>query len=234
MTNSIINLDELYQSIYEKGVNAITNHNEYVDLTIDDSSDTRMGLTLTIRPHAENDGIVACKNIENFIDELKEIEREQYYYPQEDFHITLLDLVVARQDFKYTKEQVEACITIAKEAIKDMKPLHIEFQGAVASDGAILIKGYYQDEFEMLRQKIRTEIDKSILPHDERYPARSCHMTVSRFRKQIKNRDKLQEKIMEYRNSYFGELKVKKIELVCHNWFDSKKEILAEFLLAED
>lgn len=230
----MIELEAIYQSIYDKGRNAIQNYKEYIDETIDDPLDTRMGLTLTIRPCIENNGKDVNAKIEEFIDELRKIDGEQYYYPQEDFHVTLLDLIVARQGFQYTTEQVDACMSIAVEAIKNVKPLEIEFKGAVASDGAILIKGYYQDEFEMLRQKIRAEIDKSILPHDERYPARSCHMTVSRFRKQIKNRDKLQEKIMEYRNSYFGALKVKKIELVCHNWFDSKKEILAEFLLTEE
>lgn len=229
MECSIIDLDSIYLGIYEKGRNAIQNQKEYIDPMIDNLSDTRMGLTVTIRPCVENEGLEVSENIERFIKELAIVEKEQYYYPKEDFHITLLDLIVARKDFKYTKEQVDACVSVVREAIKGVTPLEIEFRGVVASDAAVLIKGYYQNEFEALRQKLRAEIDKSILVHDERYPAKSCHMTVARFRKRLQNRKELLEKLSEYKNSYFGIIKVNKMELVYHNWFDSKKEILEEF-----
>ena len=127
MECSIIDLDSIYLGIYEKGRNAIQNQKEYIDPMIDNLSDTRMGLTVTIRPCVENEGLEVSENIERFIKDLAIVEKEQYYYPKEDFHITLLDLIVARKDFKYTKEQVDACVSVVREAIKGVTPLEIEF-----------------------------------------------------------------------------------------------------------
>ena len=75
----------------------------------------------------------------------------------------------------------------------------------------------------------RAEIDKSILVHDERYPAKSCHMTVARFRNGYKTGKSFWKNYLNTKNSYFRIIKVNKMELVYHNWFDSKKEILEEF-----
>ena len=62
MECSIIDLDiSIYLGIYEKGRNAIQNQKEYIDPMIDNLSDTRMGLTVTIRPCVENEGLEIMK-----------------------------------------------------------------------------------------------------------------------------------------------------------------------------
>ncbi|MBP1756886.1 MAG: hypothetical protein H6Q59_3284, partial [Firmicutes bacterium] len=43
-------LDSLYEGILVRGIDCVRKHKEYIDHHIDDAADTRMGITLVIRP----------------------------------------------------------------------------------------------------------------------------------------------------------------------------------------
>ncbi|WP_195987042.1 2'-5' RNA ligase family protein [Clostridium sp. D53t1_180928_C8] len=219
-------LENLYESIMNKGITAIENNKEYVDSLIEDKTDTRMGITLAIRP-SEN----LKKEIMNIERKIREVENNQYYYPENDYHITLLDIITARQGFIYTTEQVENCKKITINAVKDLKQFEIKLKGVIASDGAIMVKGFYEVEMELLRQRLRQSILDNNMNLDERYPTISSHITIARFKNKIQERKGLIEILKEYENYDFGTLKVSEIELIYHNWYDSKKEVLEKYII---
>ena len=223
-------LEALYDDITDRNRSQILAGHEYIDTTIDDPGDTRMGLTLTIRPHGVN-GEAAASSISETLEKIRGIEPEQYFYPARDFHITLLDLITARSDFHYMQEQLQACIQIAETALAGMRPFAIQFRGLAISNAAVLVRGYYDVAFAQLRQRLRQAIDNSILPHDERYPARSAHMTVVRFRQALAHRQALFDFIEQSRDMVYGSIEVRQVELVYHNWFDSRKEKKKKFIL---
>lgn len=67
--------------------------------------------------------------------------------------------------------------------------------------------------------------------HDERYPAKTAHVTVMRFRQPLAHAQALLDFIEREQQADYGSLTVRQVELVYHNWFDSKKEILQAFYL---
>lgn len=225
-----VDLAALYAGITKQNRDALLAGDEYVDQTIDDPDDTRMGLTLTIRPHGLN-GEAAAEKISAVIRKLAAIEPGQYFYPASDYHITLLDLLSARAGFHYTQAQVQACIEVAAKALSGLRPFAINFRGLAISKAAVLVCGYYEDAFWQLRQRLRQAIDESILPHDERYPAQTAHITIARFRQPLARAQALLDFIEHEQQADYGSITVRQVELVYHNWFDSKKELLHTFYL---
>lgn len=61
---------------------------------------------------------------------------------------------------------------------------------------------------------------------EERYKTFSSHITVTRIPEKLKNPYNY-IKAMETKK-LFGSMKVASLELVYHNWYDSKKTVLAE------
>lgn len=216
-----MDLELLYADIMNRGKNKILLSEEATDKTIDDSKDSRMGLTLVIRPPYE-----LQERMCTVINELEDIEPEQYFYPAEDFHITLFDIITARQGFRYTEEQKNSCSRLAKSVLSQADSFRISLNGVIVSESCIMVKGFYEDEMERIRQQLRKQITQFGLVLDERYPTASAHITIGRFRKPLVSRRRLIAKIEELGQYDFGSFQVSQIELVCHNWFDSKKEII--------
>lgn len=219
---------KLYEEISNNGLTKIKKGKEYIDNWINNyEQDRRMGISLLIRPSEE-----IKEKIQSVLYEMEEIEPEQYYYPIEDIHVTLFDLITARQNFYYTNEQVDTFKKITRIVLADVNKFEINFDGIVASDGAIMVKGYYEQPMEYIRQMLRKEIIKNNLKIDERYTTRSSHITIARFSKHIKERDKLIKYIEQHKRYPFGKIKVSEIELIYHNWYDSKKEILNRYKIS--
>lgn len=106
--------------------------------------------------------------------------------------------------------------------IKEMR----KFEGLTYSDSAIMIKGYYTNELECLRQQLRQSIPEIGLDLEERYETKSCHITLARFPKKIHNPLYMLNFIEQNNHFPIGTFTVNKLELVFHNWYDSKKELL--------
>lgn len=219
---------KLYEEISNKGLDRIRNGQEYIDNWINNANDKRMGISLLIRPSEQ----IKLK-IKDLLDKMKKIEPSQYYYPIKDIHVTLFDFITARQNFNYTDKQVKVFQKIVESVLEDIEKFEINFDGIVASDGAIMVKGYYQKQMECIRQRLRREIIEHNLKIDERYTTRSCHITIARFSRNIQQRDELIKFIEDYKRYPFGKIKVSEIELIYHNWYDSKKEILHRYRINE-
>lgn len=220
------NFVSLYNSINDNGVSNICQGREYIDTTIDSVNDTRMGLTLLIRPDEE-----VKQNLQKAISEIKLVEPDQYYYPPSDFHITLFSLISAVPDFVYSDNQKENCIELTRYAVKNHGPFEIDMRGLILSDACLIASGFPQDTINEIRQAIRDNITDYGLSLKERYPIKTAHITLGRFKQQLSKREDFLKKVMAFKNTDFGAFTVKEVELVYHNWFDSKKEILERFTL---
>lgn len=221
-----MDLNNLYEDIMKRGQESILQGNEYVDLTINDCQDTRMGITLVIRPTQYIQDKVC-----DVITKLKKIEPEQYYYPREDFHLTLFDIITARQSFHYSEEQKLNCMALADAVLKNFSPFQIEFKGLTMSESCVMVKGFCDEKIQEIRTQFRTQIEGYGLKLDERYPTKSSHITISRFRKSITNGEKFVKTVQSLSQTEFGVMEVKNVELIYHNWFDSIKELIQNYSL---
>jgi len=219
-----MNLMEHYNQLYKKSAESILAGNYNLDSQINNKSDSRFGITLLIRP---SEKIKA--NIQFFLDELKAIEPEQYYYPDSDIHITVMSIISCYEGFSVDKIKVEDYIKIIQESLVDLGEIKIEFQGVTASPSALMIQGFPADEsLNNLRNKLRDNFKKSPLQQsiDSRYSIATAHSTVMRFQEKLQNPEKLIEITERFRDYDFGEFTVDKVELVFNDWYQRESNTI--------
>ncbi|MBF4465310.1 2'-5' RNA ligase family protein [Flavobacterium sp. LC2016-12] len=226
-----MNLQEHYNQLYKKSSKAILEGNYKVDHQINDASDSRFGVTLLIRP---SDEIKA--QIQLFLDKLREVDSQQYYYPNSDIHITVMSIISCYEGFTLDKIRIEEYIEIIQKSLLEVDEIKIEFKGVTASTSAIMIQGFPTDEsLNNLRDKLRENFKKSILQQsiDSRYAIATAHSTVLRFQEKLENPEKLMAVVEKFRDYDFGEFTVDKLELVYNDWYQRKSNTidLADFYL---
>ena len=117
-----------------------------------------------------------------------------------------------------------------EECSKDISPFKIEFDGLTASDNAIMVRGYYDDQLMVFRQKLRDMLKQRGLSLEERYKTISSHVTIARLLSKYQNPEKLLDYIEKPRS--FGNMTVSNMEISFHNWYDTRKEVLSTIELS--
>ncbi|POY38885.1 mutarotase [Flavobacterium alvei] len=216
-------IKEHYDRLYENSIQQIRENNYSIDNQIDSVSDKRFGLTLIIRPDTET------KNkIQVFLDELKEIDPDQYYYPNSDIHITVMSIISCYDDFDVASISILDYVAIIEKSLADIGKIEINFQGVTASPSAIMLQGFTNtNSLNDLRNNLRTQFKDSGLEQsiDKRYSIQTAHSTVARFRKPISNKEKLLAIVEKYRDYNFGKFKVDGYYLVYNDWYQREKRV---------
>lgn len=220
-----------YNQLYKASSQTILEGNYKLDPQINDDSDSRFGITLLIRP---SETIVA--KIKLFVDEMKAIDPDQYYYPDSDLHITVMSIISCYEGFTLDKINIEEYIDIIQRSLVDLDKIKIEFKGVTASPSAIMIQGFPSDEsLNNFRDKLRENFKKSTLEQsiDSRYTISTAHSTVMRFQEKLQNPEKLIAVAEQFRNYDFGEFEVKILQLVYNDWYQKKRKTihLADFFI---
>lgn len=212
-----MDLKKHYNHLYNNAIEKIKTNNYTIDYQIDSASDSRLGITALIRPSLE------VKNkIQDFIDELKKSNPNQYYYPNSDIHITVLSIISCYDGFDLKTISISEYSKIIQKSIEDIKDLEIHFQGITASNSAIMIQGFINNNsLDQLRDNLRKKFKNSGLQQsiDSRYTIQTAHSTVMRFREKIIDKEVLLKTLEKYRTFDFGKFKVKNIELVNNDWY---------------
>jgi len=226
-----MNLTEHYNQLYTKSSEAILAGNYQLDSQITNTSDSRFGITLLIRPSEKiND------TIQLFLNDLKEVDAAQYYYPNSDIHITLLSIISCYVGFNLETIAVQDYVKIIQESLIDLPEIKIKFRGITASRSAVMIQGFPTDEsLHTLRDKLRANFKKSTLQQsiDSRYSIATAHLTVVRFQEKLENAEQVVTIMEKFRDYDFGEFIVDKIELVYNDWYQRREntKLLADFTI---
>lgn len=216
-----MDLKKHYDTLYKESIEKIATNTYHIDNQIDSPSDHRFGLTLIIRP----DG--STKNaIQRFLNELKEIDPDQYYYPDSDIHVTVLSIISCYDGFDLASISIPDYVAIIEKSLVGIPDLVINFQGITASPSAIMLQGFPDtNSLDDLRNNLRMNFKNSGLEQsiDKRYSIQTAHSTLARFRKPIDNKEKLLALLEEYRNFDFGAYKVEHYYLVYNDWYQREK-----------
>jgi 2'-5' RNA ligase len=223
------NLHNLYNDLYNQSREKILTDNYSIDLNIDNPADKRFGMTLVIKPEIETK-----KKIQNFLEELKYIEPQQYYYSNADLHLTALSIISCYDGLSLADITISEYSKIIAKSIESLSEFEIEFKGITASESAIMIQGYPKTEtLNEIRENLRSNFGKSSLQKsiDRRYPLTAAHITVMRFRKKLNDARQFINCIEKYRDYDFGTSKINKLSLVYNDWYqrDEIVQKLAEF-----
>jgi len=226
-----MNLTEHYNQLYKKSSKAILTEQYKLDPQINNPSDSRFGLTLLIRP---SETIKA--NIQLFLEEIKAIEPNQYYYPDSDIHITVMGIISCYEGFTLDQINIPEYIDLIEQSLVELDQIEIEFRGLTASPSAIMIQGFPTDEsLNIFRNKLRESFKNSTLEQsiDSRYTIAAAHSTVMRFQEKLENTKQLIQVAEKFRDYNFGKFQVKKLELVYNDWYQREGNTihLADFNL---
>ena len=222
--NEII-LKEHYNHILEQNKEILIKGGHGDPFLLSPKTDARMAVALLIRVKGEASG-----KITDYLQKLKKTEPALYYYPPQDFHITVLDILRGKPN-RAIPENIADYIACIQECADKIKPFCIDFQGVTASDNAVLVCGYYEYGLEEIRRSVRKALLERNLILEERYQTISAHITVARIPQRLGHPEQFLNQIKE--EICFGKMEVDSLELTFHNWYDSEKTKLAEFTLRE-
>jgi len=216
-----MNLEAHYSKLYNESIDKISSGNYEIDTLIDSGFDKRFGITLILRPSPE------IKNeIQKFIDRLKKVEPNQYYYPSSDIHITIMSMISCYDGFDISKINLSKYIELIKKCLIKNKHTSIQFKGLTASNSCIMLQGFMNNStINDIRNLLRLEFKNSPLEQslDKRYAIQTAHSTIVRFRKELKNPKGFLKTIEQFKNHDFGTFEVKELELVFNDWYQRKE-----------
>lgn len=225
-----MDLSQHYNSLYEDSVQKIKLNQYETDNLIASPLDTRKGITLLFRPDVK-----VIQNIHRFLNELKIVEPEQYYYPASDIHVTVLSIISCYAGFDLAQIKPEEYVALIERCLPK-HPIEIEFRGVTASPNCIMIQGFMMNNtLTQLRENLRKAFKNSTLQQsiDMRYTIETAHSTVVRLRKKLIDKELFIQALDKYRSHTFGHNTINKVELVYNDWYQRKEKvkILAEFKL---
>lgn len=222
-------LEQKYQEIFHVGKDALSAREEHIDhyLQVPDS-DHRMGLTLLVT--LEGEVIDHFKGVHGA---LQPIEPYQYYYPASDIHITIMDMVGAKEGFKFDRNLIRQYQEIFEQVIPTIPQFKVHFKGVTTSNGAVIAKGYYDPALYQLRESVRYMARKRNIFMEERYESFTAHSTIVRFKDKMRKHGEFLESIRKMDTVDLGSMVVKDIEFVYHDWYniDYKKVVLSKYQL---
>lgn len=215
----------LYQTIDQKGRQAIL-QNEFFDPYLNhEQPDHRRGLTLLAHLPVH-----VGRNIGYAQQKLRLANPSLYCYPLADLHLTVLDLIGARKDFAISACDLAAYQRRLSELMANQKPFEVTLKGLIASPAGILAAGYYSGELTVLRQNLRRQLTGK-LAVIERYPTRSGHVTIARFKAPLNDPQVLLNDLMSMQQLQFGTFTIDRLDLVIHDWYNHDVKKIAEYAL---
>ncbi len=216
-------LETHYQGILERNEEKILAGGTVDPRLTDAAVDVRFALVLLLR--ISN---VVGKKVQEVCEELRAVEPDLYLYPQSDYHITVMDLLKGEAG-RTLPENLEAYKRAIAACTGKIGPFWIKFDGLTASDGAVMVRGYYEEELQNLRVMLREELGRQGLDLQERYETISSHITIARVQKPLINPQKLIAFVEKPHP--FGIMQVTEVELCFHNWYDTKKQTICKYEL---
>ena len=216
-------LENHYKKLYHDSIDKISSDNYHIDTLIDSKNDRRFGLTLIIRPSNE-----IKRKIQDFLKNFKEIEPNQYYYPNSDIHITVMSIISCYSDFDMSKIDVQKYIDLTEKCLLKGIDLNITFKGITASPSGVMVQGFMNNnELNDIRNRLRKAFKNSNVEQslDKRYLIQTAHSTIIRFRKELSQKEKFLELLDNSINYDFGTFKVNKFELVYNDWYQREQYV---------
>ncbi|MDC7126677.1 MAG: hypothetical protein PQJ46_13990 [Spirochaetales bacterium] len=217
-----MDLNKHYNNLYIESIKKIADNNYEIDKMIDSANDNRFGLSLVLRPPSR-----IKENISAFLNDIKQIEPGQYYYPESDMHITVLSIISCYDGFSLSNIDVPAYTKIITEVLSKTKSLAISVNGITASPSCVMIRGFAEnDSLNDIRKKLREAFSGKTLENtiDKRYKLQTAHSTVIRFRNPLLNAEGLVKKLEYYKNLDFGTFEVDSLELLFNDWYLRKNK----------
>ncbi|HET7456193.1 MAG TPA: hypothetical protein VFJ74_00975 [Gemmatimonadaceae bacterium] len=181
--------------------------------------DPRRGLTLLGRPAP-----AVASRLVALLDELREIEPDQYYQPRADLHLTVLSLFSATADHEQHAARIDDYRDAVAEALDGAPPFAVDTIGVTLAPGAVIAQGFPRgDALDHLRARLRRVATAHGLGDtlDQRYLLKTAHSTLVRFVAPLRDPGRFVNAVAAARRRDFGTSTVTRLELTLADWYQS-------------
>lgn len=185
--------------------------------------DRRRGISLVVRPEPQ-----VSQRFFALLNRIRQLEPDQYFYRPGEFHVTVMTLVSSSVGFSLDGKEVEAYHSVFARLFKQWRPFFIRFRGLTASPAAVLAQGYADNDYlNQLRAAIRRELGLVGLAGslDTRYRIVTGHVTLIRFRSQLRDSGRLLALLGAAREQDFGTSQVSQVDFVENDWYMSEDKV---------
>jgi 2'-5' RNA ligase len=179
--------------------------------------DPRRGLTLIARP-----GTALRAGFGDAIARLAAIAPDQYPYPPDDLHLTVLSLCTVAADNKAHLARMDEYADAVRSALAGLPAFEVAFRGLTASRGAIVAQGFpCGPALETLRERLRAVLRARGLDAtlDGRYRLVTAHATLLRFARPPDDPQRFADALAAMRDLPLGTLRAEEVELVMNDWY---------------
>lgn len=221
-------LQELYATIDKRGHRALTARQEEVDPYLTAADDDRRGLSLILHLPAH-----VSRNINFALQPLKKAGLGLYCYPAPDMHITVMDIIGAHGGFHLPPAQLARYRQVVAEVVTNTPPIDWHLAGLMLSPAAVMVKGYYSASLALLRTNLRDQLTRAGLSVHERYATQSGHVTVARFAQPLPDPRTVVDLVDADHSLAFGDFTSTRADLVIHDWYNHRVQLIASFAFAE-
>jgi tetratricopeptide (TPR) repeat protein len=182
----------------------------------------------------ENQNVI--QELRFFIGNLMRVEPEQYYYLPDQFHITVLSLFPATEDYAPYFEKKSEYRQVLSSILTNSDVFPVTFNGITSSRSAVMAKGFTNGPYlNQLRKELIEALHAKGLDEGlySRYQRNAAHITIMRFRKQFENFPSVIDALVRFQNYRFGKAVIETLSFVEHDWYMSpeKTRILEEYHL---
>jgi 2'-5' RNA ligase len=212
-----MDLQNHYANLHKSALAIINKEGFSQDNEIDNPNDLRRGLTLLLRPNVR-----IRQAFDTFIQKVKQVDPDQYFYPPSDIHVTLMPVISCYSGFSMEKLDLVKYDRYIQNALKGVGNIGLRFEGVFASPACLIIKGYpLNEQLDRLRQQLRDVFSRSDVEQslDKRYKLVTAHSSVVRFRKPTKVPDRILELLALFESYDFGQQYFDEVELVYNDWY---------------
>lgn len=188
-----------------------------VDPLLYDENDKRYGVTLLIRPAQS-----VVESIGSFLEEVRLIEPDLYFYPPADLHLTVMSIISCYEGFQLDQINQDEHRDLIQASLGGIKPFQLKLKGITAAPSAIMVQGFPdKDGLNVIRDSLREHYKNSELKSrmDVRYAISTSHSTVIRFPQKPQNPKALLELLEKYRSYDFGSYTINQLEFVYNDWY---------------
>jgi 2'-5' RNA ligase len=180
------------------------------------------------------------------LSKLKAVDPNQYYYPNEDLHTTLLSIIPCHHGFQLNQINIDDYIEVVNRCLQSygdkLPKIRIQWKGITASTSCIMVQGFIvendTDELNQLRDHLRKAFRETNLQQaiDIRYLLTTVHSTIVRFRAPLQSREEFLTILSNYREIDFRRFTINYFDLVGNDWYlmTKKLQILHRFQLLSE
>jgi 2'-5' RNA ligase len=217
-------LQERYTGLWNGAIGEIRAGRVMMDpLLASREPDRRRCVTVLARPSA-----AIQHSVSEFLDELRVVNPEQYYYDPAELHLTVLSLFTATLEHERYLERYAEYLAAVKAALANAVSFAVDFSGVTLTREAVMIQGFpMTTTLNNLREVLRNELRARHLTEglDGRYILQTAHMTAVRFRAPLRENAHFAEVLERYRDRPFGRMQVQELNLVRNDWYMSRSSV---------